>query len=95
MSAPCPRFGFICELRSARAGADRLERARAAFESFLESRGLTLSVDHADARRYAFVVTSEASQATESDRQAIGAWASARPDVLVRVDDLMDFQAVA
>jgi hypothetical protein len=95
VSAPCPRFGFICELRSARAGADQLERAREAFEAFVEGRGLTLSVDRADSKRYSFVVTSEASQATEADRQAIGAWAGARGDVLVRVDDLMDLQAVA
>jgi len=95
VSAPCPRFGFICELRAARSGADRLQQAREAFEAFAESRGLTLTIDRADTKRYSFIVAGEAAQATESDRQAIGAWASARDDLLVRIDDLMDFQHVA
>ena len=95
MSAPCPRFGFLCELRSTRAGVDRLQNARAAFEEFVETRGLTLTLDRSDAKRYSFVVSGEAAQATESDRQAIGAWASSRGDVLVRIDDLMDLQHVA
>jgi len=76
-------------------GADRLQQARAAFEAFVETRGLALTVERADAKRYSFVVTGEAAQATESDRQAIGAWASSRGDVLVRIDDLMDLQHVA
>jgi hypothetical protein len=85
----------MCELRSTVSGADRLHQARAAFEAFVETRGLTLTVDRADAKRYSFIVAGEASQATESDRQAIGAWASARGDVLVRIDDLVDLQHVA
>ena len=95
MSAPCPRFGFLCELRSARSGADQLERVRAAFEAFAQTHGLTVTLDRADAKRYSFVVTGEGTQATEADRQAIGAWAVSRGDLLVRVDDLMDLQAVA
>ena len=95
MSAPCPRFGFLCELRSARSGADQLERARAAFEAFAQTHGLAVTLDRADAKRYAFVVTGEAAQATEADRQAIGAWAVSRGDLLVRIDDLVDLQAVA
>jgi hypothetical protein len=82
----------MCEVRSARSGSDRLDQVRSAFEAFVAARGLVLTVDRADARRLSYVVAGGASPAGESDRQAIGAWAGSRPDVLVRVDDLMDLQ---
>src|SRR4051812_31414008 len=74
MSAPCPTFGFLVVMElgsSIDASANR--ELRDSWIGFLETRGLsgtdggTVDETRATLR---FVVTSEASQATETDREA-------------------------
>lgn len=88
MTAPCPAFGFSVALELA-PGAS-LDALGAAFAALLESRGLRLRETGRLPRRE-YVVTSEASQATELDRDAVGAWLGARPELArVRVGPLVD-----
>jgi hypothetical protein len=47
-------------------------------------------------RRWSFVVRSEASQATDSDRDALQAWTQTRSEIVsARIGPLLDFASVA
>lgn len=80
MSAPCPTFGFHVVIEPAAALASP---ARAGLEdawvALLESRGLYCAAGGSE--RLAYVVASEASQATENDRDSVRSWLAARPEV--------------
>lgn len=76
MTAPCPALGFVVAIERAPGGRDELSRA---WRELLETRGLCATGGGAERREY--VVTSEAAQATESDRDAVRAWLASRADV--------------
>jgi 50S ribosomal subunit binding protein YggL len=96
MSAPCPVFGF--EVRAEIHPVDDDDRRafwRALEIDFLVGRGLVARC-LAFGGRLSFAVTSEASQATDADRQALEEWAAARPEILaMHVGPLVDLAAVA
>jgi uncharacterized protein YggL (DUF469 family) len=90
MTAPCPTFGFrvVMDL-DAGAAPSAIEQLRHAWSALLQSRGLTSR--ESGVERFVHVVTSEASQATETDRVAIRAWLATRPEIRGwRVGDLED-----
>ena len=73
MSAPCPLFGATvhAELHAESDLRSLLER----FHELLESRGLVCT--GGSGRTWDLVVSSEAGQMTESDRQALVEWLAA------------------
>ena len=79
MSAPCPAYGFHVQmvLRPGVVPAER-ERLLTQWRELLENRGLS-SAERGPA--YRCTVTSEASQATDSDRSAVRAWLESRPEL--------------
>ena len=94
MTAPCPALGFIVVIEPV-AGLGEAERdaLRDAWNRVLQARGL-----HAHARigtgRSAIVVTSEASQATENDREAMREWLASRAELRhSTVGDIVDLAA--
>jgi Uncharacterized protein conserved in bacteria len=91
MTAPCPALGFRVTIE-ARHGIDSsLEALVDAWTHFLDGRGLHCTGGGA-AGRLAFVVASEASQATENDRVATREWLAIRPELRHwQVGDLEDF----
>jgi hypothetical protein len=96
MSAPCPVFGF--EARAETHPIDDDDRRalwRALELDLLAQRGLVARC-LAFGSRLSFAVTSEASQATDADRQALEAWAATRPEIVsVDVGPLVDLAAIA
>ncbi|HEX2781516.1 MAG TPA: 50S ribosome-binding protein YggL [Gemmatimonadaceae bacterium] len=95
MSAPCPEFGFAVTIEPP-GGPGPRERPTfdEALAALLASRGLSVEAGRAGMRR--FIVRSEASQATDADREAVRAWLAARPDVRdARVSDLIDLREAA
>jgi hypothetical protein len=83
MTAPCPTFGFRVMLDVRARLAPALANAlREAWSELLGSRGLTSRGGGAE--RLTYIVTSEASQATESDRLAIQTWIASRPELVTR-----------
>jgi uncharacterized protein YggL (DUF469 family) len=96
MSAPCPTFGFLVVMEFASSiDASANRELRDAWIGFLETRGLTCAAGGtADETRteLKFVVTSEASQATETDREAARAWLASRGELRAwHVGALEDF----
>ena len=94
MTAPCPALGFIVIIEPI-AGLRETERdeLRRGWSTLLDDRGL-----HANGRigpgRSAMIVTSEASQATENDRDAARAWLASRSELRhSSVGDLEDLSA--
>ena len=90
MSAPCPTFGYLVVMDPiSDLAAPARDHMRVAWIDFLEDRGLYCGGGGAE--RLEFVVASEASQATESDRDATRAWLASRPELRAwRVGDLED-----
>ena len=89
MSAPCPIFGTTVRV-SVRDAGDA-ERLLDEFTAVLTSRGLVWRGE--TGRRWQVVVSSEAGQMTESDREAIGAWLDAQPTLeRAVVDPIGDLQ---
>ena len=90
MTAPCPTFGFRVRIElDAATPAPVREQLHQAWRALLRSRGLTSRGGGVD--RLVHVVTSEASQAIESDRDAVRAWLAGRPEIRTwQVDDLED-----
>ena len=89
MSAPCPTFGFhvVIEPAAALASPARAD-LEDAWVALLQSRGLYCASGGSE---LAYVVASEASQATENDRDAVRSWLAARPEVARwKVGDLTD-----
>jgi uncharacterized protein YggL (DUF469 family) len=80
MSGACPRLGFRVgiDIRSGVAPPDQ-RGFLDAWTSFLEGRGLQCG--GGGAFRVEYVVTSESSQATDSDRAATEAWLASRREV--------------
>jgi uncharacterized protein YggL (DUF469 family) len=75
VSAACPLFGFVLQLR----GTDARDRARlvdALRRDVLAERGLLVTDGEA---ANAFVVTGDGFQATDADREAVIAWLAAQP----------------
>jgi uncharacterized protein YggL (DUF469 family) len=96
MSAPCPTFGFLVVMELASSIEESANRElRDSWIGFLETRGLTCAgAGTADETRakLKFVVTSEASQATETDREAAEAWLASRRELRAwQVGALEDF----
>ena len=92
MTAPCPSFGFLVTL-AFRLGMD--EHRRRAFRDtwieFLEQRGLYCAGGGGDSGEY--VVASDASQATDTDRRAVEAWIAQRPELSAwNVGELIDLR---
>jgi uncharacterized protein YggL (DUF469 family) len=90
MTGACPRFGYHVEMdiRPDVAPSARDELLDT-WSGFLERRGLYCGGGGAE--RLQFVVASEASQATESDRAATRAWLASRREISAsRVGDLED-----
>jgi hypothetical protein len=81
MTKPCPTFGFLVVLEPAPglepAARDEL---RISWLAFLEGRGLCCTGGGLEAR-LEYLVSSEASQATNSDRVATQTWLSLRRDL--------------
>ena len=97
MSTPCPIFGFTVEFEMATTlTSDQLRVMRAAFlEEVIEPRGLTYA-ERSGGQRWSFVVRSEASQATDADRQAVEAWAQPRREIIaIAVGPLLDLAGAA
>lgn len=94
MTAPCPALGFIVVIEPVPGLRDAERDAlRHAWSTLLDERGL-----HANGRigtgRSAMIVTSEASQATENDRNAARAWLASRCELQhTSVGDLEDLSA--
>lgn len=95
MTAPCPTFGFVVSIEY-RTEFDEAARALFwdAWIEFLEQRGLYCGGGGGDTQEY--VIASDASQATDSDRTAIRDWLGRRPELCgFRVGELIDLsQAV-
>lgn len=82
MSVPCPVFGFRVELTLAIGLSERTvgELWRNFRREIVESRGLTCDRD-ASGDRWSMTLRSEASQATDSDREAITRWGAGRREI--------------
>jgi len=75
MSAACPLFGFVLQLRTD--DVDALARLLSALRAdVLEGRGLLL-MDGEAANVY--IVTGDGFQATDADREAVIAWLDTQP----------------
>ena len=84
MSAPCPTFGFLVVMEVAEtmdAGANT--ELRDSWIGFLETRGLYCARGDTVGPRgkLEYVVVSEASQATDADREAARAWLASRREL--------------
>ena len=94
MTAPCPALGFVVVIEPT-AGLGEGERAafQHAWSAWLDQRGLNAHCRIGPGRS-AIVVTSEASQATENDRQAARTWLASRAELRhASVGDLEDLSA--
>jgi uncharacterized protein YggL (DUF469 family) len=93
MSAPCPTLGFRLAF-SIDPGASDARRAavRDAFMSVIAASGLTCEAAHDAA--FAWTVTGDGTQATESDRARIVEWLEQQPEIAgSRVGPLTDLAA--
>lgn len=97
MSAPCPVFGFRVELTLTFGLSERTvgELWRDFRRSIVEDRALTCERE-AGADRWVMTLRSEASQATDSDREAVRHWGADRREIeSLDVGPLVDLAAVA
>jgi uncharacterized protein YggL (DUF469 family) len=78
MSSSCPLLGFRVTMDLASSAAR--DAVRHGFDAFLAERGLS-SRGGGGGARLEFLVSSEASQATELDRSAVSGWLGGRDDV--------------
>ena len=88
-------FGFVARFQVA-AGLDDAAETRLtdAFLRLLETRGLVTSGGFSGTR-WSHVIRSDASQATDADRQAIDAWAASRAEIVGReVGDIVDLETL-
>jgi hypothetical protein len=91
MSAPCPVFGFVVRVEPRSFGAS-IDAFVENLRSALEPHGLTT---RRGASRVEYVVTREASQATDADRQLVAEWATQWTSLAVTVGDLVDLNDAA
>lgn len=96
MSAPCPVFGFEARLEITPLDDDERRALWEALEAeVLAPRGLK-ATSLAFGTLLSFAVSSEASQATDSDRHAVDAWLRTRREVvLAELGPLIDLASVA
>jgi len=92
MTAACPHFGFTVDITLA-PGLSEAEavKLRQQFLSTLDASGMT----HATSERamWRYVVSRDAGQATNADREAIAAWAAAHAVIAsCRIGDLIDLR---
>jgi uncharacterized protein YggL (DUF469 family) len=81
VTAPCPEFGFTVVMKPLEPiDAHALEALCDAWIDFLERRGLCCG-GGGDGTCLEYAIASEASQATDSDREAVMEWLRARRDV--------------
>lgn len=92
MTAACPHFGFTVDITLA-PGISESEAAqlRQQFSATLDASGLTRATSERATWRY--VVSRDAGQATNADREAIAAWAAAHAAIAsCRIGDLIDLR---
>ena len=94
MTAPCPALGFVVVIEpSAGLGEAERDALRRAWSTLLDARGLQAHGAIASTRS-AIAVSSEASQATDNDREAVRAWLSSRRELRhASVGDIEDLGA--
>lgn len=94
MTGPCPALGFVVVMEPVHGLApDAGVALHDQWVAFLEERGLYCGGGGA-AEHLEYVVASEASQATESDRAATLGWLASRAELREwRVSDLDDLNA--
>ena len=80
MTAPCPTYGFVASIIFV-PGLEDAARGQFwdAWTALLEARGLYCGGGGGDTQEY--VVASEASQATDADRDAVRAWLAGRGEL--------------
>lgn len=91
MSRACPLLGFVAELELRETLSEsELQSVRDAFTTLIEQRGLECG--ESGTRTHWFrSIRSEASQATDADRQAVEEWASLHPAIArVRIGPVLD-----
>ncbi len=93
MSAPCPTYGFLVDVRLAPDVTDTTRQELwQAFCDVADARGLVLVGP--SVAGWPVMLQSEASQATDSDRQAIRGWAETRREIVrLEVGQLVDLSA--
>lgn len=92
MTAACPRFGFTVEITLATGTSEsQATDLRRSFFDFLDAAGMTYANSQRAIWRY--LVTREAGQATDADREAIAAWAARHASIAsCRIGDLIDLR---
>ena len=96
MSAPCPVFGFRVELSLALGLSERTvgDLWRDFRRSIVEGRGLTCERE-SSGDRWSMTLRSEASQATDADREAVTQWGADRSEIeSLEVGPLVDLAEV-
>jgi uncharacterized protein YggL (DUF469 family) len=96
MSAPCPIFGFRVELRLALGLSERTlgDLWRDFRRSIVDARGLDCARE-ASGDSWSIVLRSEASQATDGDREAVRQWAEGRSEIdSLEIGPLLDLAEV-
>jgi uncharacterized protein YggL (DUF469 family) len=80
MSAPCPSFGFVVSIVFApECDVSARDAFWDAWTALLEARGLYCAGGGGDTQEY--VVASDATQATDADRNAVEGWLAARGEL--------------
>jgi uncharacterized protein YggL (DUF469 family) len=94
MTAPCPTYGFVVDVQLASHLSDADERALwDSFARIVETRGLVYAA-RVRSERWPCVVQSEASQATDADREAIRVWSSTHREIAgVDIGQLIDLSS--
>ncbi len=83
MSAPCPEYGFTFACRLAPGlDAAAAHALRDAFAQALESRGLAAAGGPTPDAGWHHVISRDGGQAIDADRDALEAWAAARPEIV-------------
>ena len=96
MSAPCPVFGFRVELTLALGLSERTvgDLWRDFRRSIVDARGLTCERE-ASGDHWSMTLRSEASQATDTDREAVTGWGAGRSEIeSLEIGPLVDLAAV-
>lgn len=96
MAAPCPIFGFRVELTLALGLSERTvgELWRDFRRGIVEARGLTCERE-VGGDRWRMILRSEASQATDGDREAVREWGAGRRAIeSLEIGPLVDLAGV-